>query len=231
MNAAEVAIKIKRSEPAVMSRWSQTKDFPRFPKSALHEFHQVHGGNPVFVIEDGPPPPASPKFTCHLTIPALSTPHGGYEQQSFSAVARAKKAAEHAAAEMALEFITTSGVASPAMPALPSMLGSSVTREEVWLLQQRLHSLDRKLAAERSRSMETPGSELEVALTARSNSSLEPQPRAKPGAYLATLGEVDLSALRAELTRAREANSRLRRELQLLQQRREIVVGALVGSA
>ncbi len=30
---------------------------------------------------------------------------------------------------------------------------------------------------------------------------------------------------------AREANSRLRRELQLLQQRREIVVGALVGSA
>ena len=41
MNAAEVAIKIKLSEPAVMSRWSQTNDFPRFPKSALHEFHQV----------------------------------------------------------------------------------------------------------------------------------------------------------------------------------------------
>lgn len=91
----------------------------------------MHGGTPVFVVEDGPPPPASPKFTCHLTIPALSSPHGGYEQKSFAAVARAKKAAEHAAAEMALEFITTSGVASPAMPALPSMLGSSVTREEV----------------------------------------------------------------------------------------------------
>ncbi len=24
-----------------MSRWGQTKNFPRFPKSALHEFYQV----------------------------------------------------------------------------------------------------------------------------------------------------------------------------------------------
>ncbi len=92
---------------------------------------QVHGGTPVFVIEDGPPPPASPKFTCHLTIPALSSPHGGYEETSFTAVARAKKAAEHAAAEMALEFITASGLMSPMMPALSRSLGSSITKEEV----------------------------------------------------------------------------------------------------
>ena len=92
---------------------------------------QVHGGTPVFVIEDGPPPPASPKFTCHLTIPALSSPHGGYEQKSFTAVARAKKAAEHAAAEMALEFITACGLLPPAMPALSPIQGSSVSIEEV----------------------------------------------------------------------------------------------------
>ena len=92
---------------------------------------QVHGGTPVFVIEDGPPPPASPKFTCHLTIPALSSPHGGYVETSFTAVARAKKAAEHAAAEMALDFITANGMMSPAMPALSRSLGSSITKEEV----------------------------------------------------------------------------------------------------
>ena len=91
----------------------------------------MHGGTPVFVVEDGPPPPASPKFTCHLTIPALSSPHGGYEQKSFAAVARAKKAAEHAAAEMALEFITACGLLPPAMPALSPVQGSSVTIEEV----------------------------------------------------------------------------------------------------
>ena len=91
----------------------------------------MHGGTPVFVIEDGPPPPASPKFTCHLTIPALSSPHGGYEQRSFTAVARAKKAAEHAAAEMALEFITGRGLLPPAMPALSPIQGSIVTVDEV----------------------------------------------------------------------------------------------------
>lgn len=92
---------------------------------------QVHGGTPVFVIEDGAPPPAAPQFTCYLTIPALSSPHGGYEQKSFTAVARAKKAAEHAAAEMALEYIAASGLMTPAMPALSPFLGSSITKEEV----------------------------------------------------------------------------------------------------
>ncbi len=91
----------------------------------------MHGGTTVFVIEDGPPPPASPKFTCHLTIPAVSSPHGGFKQQSFTAVARAKKAAEHAAAEMALEYITACGMLPPAMPALNSGHGFSVVHEEV----------------------------------------------------------------------------------------------------
>ncbi len=41
MIPAKATIKRKRPEAAVMSRWGQTKYFPRFPKSALHEFHQV----------------------------------------------------------------------------------------------------------------------------------------------------------------------------------------------
>ncbi len=52
----------------------------------------------MFSVEDGPPPPASPKFTCHLTIPAVHTPHGGFEETRFTAWARSKKAAEHSAA-------------------------------------------------------------------------------------------------------------------------------------
>ena len=41
MIPAKATIKRKRPEAAAMSRWGQTKYFPRFPKSALHEFHQV----------------------------------------------------------------------------------------------------------------------------------------------------------------------------------------------
>jgi len=41
MISAEATIKRKRPEVAAMSRWGHTKYFPRFPKSALHEFHQV----------------------------------------------------------------------------------------------------------------------------------------------------------------------------------------------
>ena len=83
------------------------------------------------MIEDGPPPPASPKFTCHLTIPALDTPHGGYEQISFTAVARAKKAAEHAAAEKALDFLTARGLLPPVVPSSPPTQGPNVSLEEV----------------------------------------------------------------------------------------------------
>ena len=64
----------------------------------------MHGGTPVFAVEDGPPPPASPKFTCQLTIPAVHTPHGGFEETRFTAWARSKKAAEHSAAG-ALSFL------------------------------------------------------------------------------------------------------------------------------
>ena len=91
----------------------------------------MNGGTPIFVIEDGPPPPASPKFTCHLTIPALDTPHGGYEQTSFTAVARAKKAAEHAAAEKALDFLTARGLLPPVVPSSPPTQGPNVSLEEV----------------------------------------------------------------------------------------------------
>ncbi|CAL5229801.1 g13195 [Coccomyxa viridis] len=204
-----------------MSRWGQTKNFPRFPKSALHEFYQVHGGTTVFVIEDGPPPPASPKFTCHLTIPALSSPHGGFEQQSFTAVARAKKAAEHAAAEMALEFITACGMLPPAMPMPSSGHGLSVVHEE-----QRLRSLTCQLAAARSGLQEAPETGQEHALTAGS-SSTECEPKAEPGTNGAARR---VENLRAELVKAHALNAQLRKELRLEQQRRELAVGALVGS-
>ena len=41
MKVAKATVERKLSEPAVMSRWSQMQDFLRFPKPALHEFHQV----------------------------------------------------------------------------------------------------------------------------------------------------------------------------------------------
>lgn len=104
------------------ARWAPCTKSQRLP--------QVHGGTPVFAIEDGPPPPASPSFTCHLTIPALSIPHGGYEETSFTAVARSKKAAEHAAAEKALGFIAAQGLLPQPTPAPVPVQGLNVSVDE-----------------------------------------------------------------------------------------------------
>jgi hypothetical protein len=97
---------------------------------------QVHGGTPTFAVEDGPPPPASPRFTCNLVIPAVQTPQGGFSEMHFTAFARSKKGAEHAAAEKALDFIMSMGLLqAPAktsvVPFLAPSAGSDISLEEV----------------------------------------------------------------------------------------------------
>lgn len=59
----------------------------------------MHGGTPAFEVEDCLGCLNPPKFTCRLTIPAVNTPYGGYNEHIFTANSRSKKAAEHAAAE------------------------------------------------------------------------------------------------------------------------------------
>jgi hypothetical protein len=88
---------------------------------------------PQFVIEDGPGPPASPKFTCHLTIPAVTTLHGGFEEARFTACSRSKKGAEHAAAAKALEWIESRGLIQPPVnsTALPSTGAEGAAAGEV----------------------------------------------------------------------------------------------------
>lgn len=69
---------------------------------------QVRGGVPHFAVQGGPPPPALPNFTCQLTIPALPPGRDANPTQTvFKAEARTKKAAEHAAAANALQYITS----------------------------------------------------------------------------------------------------------------------------
>jgi hypothetical protein len=87
---------------------------PRFPKSCLHEFYQVHGGAPVFSVERAPASgSAAPLFLCQLTIPAVHMPQGGFEETVFTATDRSKKGAEHAAAAKALSFLVSLGAMQP----------------------------------------------------------------------------------------------------------------------
>ena len=77
------------------------------------------------------------RFTCNLIIPAVQTPQGGFSEMHFTAFARSKKGAEHAAAEKALDFIMSMGllqapIRNPPVPFLtPSSGMSDISLEEV----------------------------------------------------------------------------------------------------
>lgn len=79
-------------------------------KSVLHEYFQVHNGVPQFTTDTATPfNPIQPDFQCCLTIPAVATQDGTQSQTQFTAHGRTKKAAEHAAAEAALDYLTAVG--------------------------------------------------------------------------------------------------------------------------
>lgn len=88
------------------------------PKSELHEFYQLHPGNPVFKIVSMSNPPAEPLFLCNLTCPAIGGPQG-LPEQTFSGQGRNKKTAEQYASEKALDFLRQHGLMPPAMVQMP----------------------------------------------------------------------------------------------------------------
>ena len=90
---------------------------PRFPKSILHEFFQVHGGNPSFTVDCVSP--TSSEFVCQLTLPPVRTPSGGFGEEQLSGRGRSKKAAEHAAARQAIDFLVALGLMRPPMALEP----------------------------------------------------------------------------------------------------------------
>lgn len=84
------------------------------PKSELHEFYQLHPGNPTFAIKSMSNPPAEPLFLCTLTCPGIGGPQG-LPEQSFTGQGRNKKTAEQYAAEKALGFLRQRGLMAPAL--------------------------------------------------------------------------------------------------------------------
>ncbi len=84
------------------------------PKSELHEFYQLHPGNPAFTIKSMSNPPAEPLFLCTLTCPGIGGPQG-LPEQSFTGQGRNKKTAEQYAAEKALGFLRQRGLMAPAL--------------------------------------------------------------------------------------------------------------------
>jgi hypothetical protein len=112
-----------------------TYNVHKYPKSSLHEFYQLFLGSPRFVVEAVGQGGSEPRFRCKLTCPAVNTPHASFEETVFVAEARAKKAAEHAASEKALEFIRSKGLLPmgqelpPPPPLTPNAL--TATQDEV----------------------------------------------------------------------------------------------------
>ena len=84
------------------------------PKSELHEFYQLHPGNPKFEIRSMSNPPAEPLFLCTLTCPAIGG-HQDVQEQTFLGQGRNKKTAEQYAAEKALTFLRQRGLMAPAL--------------------------------------------------------------------------------------------------------------------
>ena len=84
------------------------------PKSELHEFYQLHPGNPTFIVKALTMPPAEPLFECILTVPAIGEANG-LPEQAFVSQGRNKKMAEHYAAEKALDFLRSKGLIAPAL--------------------------------------------------------------------------------------------------------------------
>ncbi|EIE19292.1 hypothetical protein COCSUDRAFT_67836 [Coccomyxa subellipsoidea C-169] len=200
-------------------RWAN-----KYPKSVLMEAYQIWGGTPVFTVEDGPPPPASPKFTCYLTIPTVHTPNGGFEETRFTAWARSKKAAEHSAAEKSLEFIVSRGLLQAPNNAavVPGLVGSpgvgDMPLEEVRLLQQRLRILSVQLAA--AGHGEAPAS---------SGFAL-PEDEEAGAVTPVDVDGLSEEQLRQELRQAQEQNASLRQALSREHTRRKAAVDALMSS-
>lgn len=88
------------------------------PKSELHEFFQLHPGNPTFDIQPKSNPPAEPLFLCTLTCPAIGGPQG-LPEQTFTGQGRNKKTAEQYASEKALDFLRQRGLMAPAIVQMP----------------------------------------------------------------------------------------------------------------
>lgn len=89
------------------------------PKSELHEFYQLHPGNPTFLIKSMSNPPAEPLFLCTLTCPAIGGPQG-LAEQTFTGQGRNKRTAEHYAAEKALKFLRQQGLLPPTFVEMPT---------------------------------------------------------------------------------------------------------------
>ena len=91
------------------------------PKSELHEFYQLHPGNPTFNIQSMSNPPAEPLFLCTLICPAIGITgqSTAVAEQTFSGQGRNKKTAEQYASEKALEHLRQRGLLPPAVPQMP----------------------------------------------------------------------------------------------------------------
>ncbi|KAA6421519.1 MAG: hypothetical protein FRX49_08463 [Trebouxia sp. A1-2] len=198
------------------------------PKSELHEFYQLHPGNPTFAIKSMSNPPAEPLFLCTLTCPGIGGPQG-LPEQSFTGQGRNKKTAEQYAAEKALGFLRQRGLMAPVLvemaaqqlpPDLQRQLAGTSTQPTT--LQELQASALRK-SIDKAPTFSQDPQALQLAPT--TNGDGEPS-----GTTVAEdLESLDKDALILKLKQALKENQRLKEEVNEQHQRKQVAVDYLLG--
>lgn len=198
------------------------------PKSELHEFYQLHPGNPAFTIKSMSNPPAEPLFLCTLTCPGIGGPQG-LPEQIFTGQGRNKKTAEQYAAEKALGFLRQRGLMAPALvemaaqqlpPDLQRQLAGT-SNQPTTLQELQAIALQKPIDKETTSSQDPQA--LQLAPTTNGNG--EPS-----GTTVAEdLESLDKDALILKLKQALKENQRLKEEVAEEHQRKQVAVDYLLG--
>jgi hypothetical protein len=185
----------------------------KFPKAILHEFYQMHNFVPHFAVAATDPVGGEPRFRCQLTCPTVTARHRTFPQTVFTADARTKKAAEHAASNQALAALTASGVVSPtAFPRAQAAAGPPyVNQQEVEHINNRLTVLSVQLEVQ----------------------DLERRARDPPLLVLPEVAEVDdlpIDVVREKVKAVIAENKRLKLHTDLEEAHRKLVADLILGN-
>ncbi|KAL3146650.1 hypothetical protein ABBQ32_000878 [Trebouxia sp. C0010 RCD-2024] len=197
------------------------------PKSELHEFFQLHPGNPTFDIQPKSNPPAEPLFLCTLTCPAIGGPQG-LPEQTFTGQGRNKKTAEQYASEKALDFLRQRGLMAPAIVQMPDQqLPLDLQKQLASPQMVPLHDL--QLKAMNSRALAPPLQNTQTMQTPTTSNGTGGHGVESRRDAQEDYDSMEKDDLVAKLKQALRENQRLKFEVEQEQDRRQGAIDMLLG--